>query len=104
VTATIIAALLASLFGTGLGIFIRKKLAEAKIHSAEQEAERIIEDAEGAAQQRRREAELEAQALQLKSQKELEEEGRNRKVELEKIEQRLFAKEESLDKKIEGFA
>ncbi|MFO1462528.1 MAG: ribonuclease Y [bacterium] len=101
-TWTLLAALGAALLGLGLGVLIRKKLAEAKIVSAETEAERLLEEAEGKAQQRRREVELEAQALKLKAQKELEEEGRGRKAELEKIEQRIFAKEGSLDKKFEA--
>jgi ribonucrease Y len=88
--------------GTGIGFLIRKKIAEAKIISAEKEVERILEEAEGKLHQKRKEAELEAQAAKLKTQKEVETEIRNRKLELEKIEQRIFAKEESLDKKYES--
>jgi len=102
VISTILAALASGLLGLGLGVLIRKKIAEAKISSAEQEAGRLLEEADSKSQQRRKEADLEAQSLKLKAQKELEEESRGRRVELEKIEQRLFAREQSLDKKIEG--
>ncbi|MCE9625659.1 MAG: ribonuclease Y [Deltaproteobacteria bacterium] len=71
------------------------------IVSAEKEAERIATEAEARAQQRRKEADLEAQSFKLEAQKDLEEEARLRKSELEKIEQRLFSKEQGLDKKFE---
>jgi len=90
------------LLGLGLGILLRKKLGEAKIGSAEREAERILAEAEIKAGQRRKEWELESQAKKLKAQQDLDEETRSRRGELEKIEQRLFGKEESLERKSEG--
>ncbi len=41
----IIAALVGVALGFGIGYFIRKSLAEAKISSAEEAAKRIVEDA-----------------------------------------------------------
>lgn len=88
--------------GILLGFLIRKQLAEAKLGSAEQAARRILEDAESRHQQLRKEADLEAQAHKLKAQKQLVEEAKGRKLELGRIEQRIFGKEEVLDKKNES--
>ena len=82
---TILAALAAGLLGIALGAVIRKKIAEGKIISAEKESARLLAEAEATAAQRRKEADLEVQALKLKSQKEVVEDSRSLKAELEKI-------------------
>lgn len=92
---------LALLSGLILGVFLRKKLGEAKIVSAEREARRILQEAESQSSQGRKELELEAEAAKLQAQKEIEENSRGRRSELEKVEQRLFGREESLDRKSE---
>lgn len=88
--------------GGGLGVLFRKLFFEGKVGSAEKEAGRLLEDAQNKAQQRRKEADLEAQSFKLKTQREMEAEIRQRRSELEKIERRVFGKEETLEKKYEG--
>jgi len=85
--------------GLTLGYFMRKKIAEAKIQSAERESRRILEDAESRKSQIRREAELDSESLKFKAQKQIDEESWERKSELEKIERRIFSKEEVLEKR-----
>jgi len=99
---TILAAAAALLTGLALGALLRKKIAEGKIGSAEREAGRVLAEAEARAAQRRKEAELGAQGLRLQAERDIEDEIRGRKAELEKIEQRLFAREEGLERKFEG--
>lgn len=85
-----------------VGYFVRKKLAEAKISSAEEAAQKVLEDAEKAAEAKKREAVLEAKEEVLKLRNEVEKENRERRSELQRQERRLVQKEESLDRKIEG--
>lgn len=96
---TMVAALAACMLGVALGILFRKKIAEGKIGSAENEALRLVADAEAQISQRRREVEVEIQSIRLKGQRDMEEEARVRKNELEKIEQRIFGKEDTLERK-----
>ena len=56
----IIAALVGLALGFGIGYFIRKSLAEAKISSAEEAARRIMDDAAKEAEALKKEAVLEA--------------------------------------------
>ncbi len=86
----------AAFFG---GITYRKKIAEEKIGSAEQEATRLVNDAMKTAQQKRKEALIEAkdQALQMKT--EADKEIKERRNELSRQERRLDQKEEAIDKK-----
>jgi len=85
-----------------IGYFLRKVLAEAKIHSAEEEARRIIGEAEKAAEARKKEAVLEAKEEVLKLRNEVERENRERRNELQRQERRLVQKEEMLDRKMES--
>lgn len=96
-------AILLTLFAAGLsfviGYFIRKHFAEAKIASAEEAAEKILDDAKKQAQSAKREALLEAKEESHKMRNELERESRDRRSEIQRLERRLVQKEESLDKK-----
>ena len=80
----------------GAGYFMRKSLAEAKIQSAEEAAQRILQDAEREAEARQREVMLEAKEEAHKPRSELEQENRDRRHELQQVERRLLQKEESL--------
>lgn len=82
-----------------IGVSYRKKIAEEKIGSAEQEATRLVNDAMKTAQQKRKEALIEAkdQALQMKT--EADKEIKERRNELSRQERRLDQKEEAIDKK-----
>ncbi len=93
---------LAIIIGAGMfyaGVTYRRKTAEEKIGSAEEEAKRIVNDAMKAAQQKRKETLVEAkdQALQLKT--EADREIKERRNDLTRQERRLDQKEEALDRK-----
>lgn len=81
------------------GVSYRRKTAEAKIGSAEEEAKRLVNDAIKAAQQKRKEALIEAkdEAFQLKA--EADKEIKERRSELSRQERRLDQKEEAMDRK-----
>ncbi|WP_242941992.1 ribonuclease Y [Desulfonispora thiosulfatigenes] len=85
-----------------VGYFARKKLAESKIKSAEEEAERIIKDSKKDAEANIKEATLEAKDEVHKLRSEADREIRDRRNELQRSERRLIQKEESLDRKFEG--
>lgn len=87
--------------GHRLGYEERKRVAEAAISSAEEEAKRIVEDAKKKGESRRKEIVLkgkeEVYALKSENEKEL----RDRRSEMNKQEKRLQQREEHLNKKIE---
>jgi len=90
------------LLGAGIGYFIRKSLAEAKISSAEAKAEQIISDARQQAEALKKEAVLEAKDEIHRLRTEADREIRERRNEIQRHERRLMQKEETLDKKIES--
>ncbi|MGB0089784.1 ribonucrease Y [Planifilum fulgidum] len=95
----LVASLIAGLIGAGLGYWGRKLTAEARIGSAEKEAERIVQnalqEAEAVKKEKVLEARDEAHALRAEAEREIREE-RN---ELHRLERRLMQKEEALDRK-----
>lgn len=91
--------ILAVAAGIMLGYLIRKYLAEAKIKSAEEEAQRIIENGKNEAEALKKEHVLEAKEEVHRLRSEVEKESKERRAELQKAEKRLTQKEESLDKK-----
>lgn len=88
--------------GTAIGIVYRKKVAEATIGSAQQEATRIVNDAVSKAESKKKEAILEAKDEIHRQRTELERELRERRSEVQRQERRLTQKEESLDRKTEN--
>ncbi|HHV94920.1 MAG TPA: ribonuclease Y [Clostridiaceae bacterium] len=94
-------AVIASFITFKLGVNYRKKIAEAEIGSAEQEAKRIVSEAQKAAEAKKREVLLEAKEEIHKSRMELDKEIRERRNELQRSERRLVQKEETLDRKLE---
>ena len=80
----------------------RKKVAEATIGSAQQEATRIVNDAVSKAESKKKEAILEAKDEIHRQRTELEKELRERRSEVQRQERRLSQKEESLDRKMEN--
>lgn len=84
------------------GVMLRKKIAEDKIGSAEEEAKRIVLDGEKQAETRKKEALIEAKEEILKQKNEAEREAKERRSEISKTERRLVQKEENLDKKSEN--
>jgi len=86
----------------GIGYFIRKSLAEAKITSAEAKAEQIVEQSRKDADALKKETIVEAKDEVHKLRAEAERDIRDRRNEVQRLERRLLQKEESLDKKIES--
>ncbi|HEY0828304.1 MAG TPA: ribonuclease Y [Bacilli bacterium] len=86
----------------GVGYFIRKSIAEAKISSAEREAEKIVESAKKDVEALKKETVLEAKDEVYKIRTEAEKDIRERRSEIQRQERRLLQKEESLDKKLES--
>ncbi len=85
------------------GILYRKKVAEARIGSAEDEAKRIVNDAIKSAEQKRKEVVLEAKDEIFKMRNESDRELRERRNEVQRQENRIIQKEENLDKKTAQF-
>ena len=88
--------------GVFVGMILRKKVAEGKIGSAEEEAKRIVLDGEKQAETKKKEALIEAKEEILKQRNESEREMKERRAEISKTERRLVQKEENLDKKSEA--
>ncbi len=86
-----------------IGILYRKKVAEAKIGSAEAEAANIIEDAKKVSEAKKKEILLEAKEESIRTKNEAEKEAKERRNELNRLEKRLLQKEEALDKKADSF-
>ena len=82
-----------------LGGLHRRKVAEAEIGSASQEAERIINNAIAQAESKKKEAILEAKDAIHKERTATEQELRERRSEVQKQERRIMQREELLDKK-----
>ncbi|HLS65517.1 MAG TPA: ribonuclease Y [Pseudogracilibacillus sp.] len=85
--------------GIVVGYLIRKSIAEAKISSAENLAKQIIDEAHRNADAAKKEALLEAKEESHVFRQQVEEELRERRVEIQKQEDRLLQREEILDKK-----
>ena len=98
----VIITVLAIIISFAIGYLVRKSIAEAKIASAEIQAKRLVEEAEKAAEARKRETLLEAKEEVLKLRNEVERENKERRTELQRMERRLMQKEESLDRKTES--
>ncbi len=90
------------IIGLFIGMIIRKKIAESKIGSAENEAKRIIADGEKQAEAKKKEALIEAKEDILRQRNEAEHEIKERRSEVSRTERRLVQKEENLDKKSEA--
>ncbi|MBQ5355776.1 MAG: DUF3552 domain-containing protein, partial [Clostridia bacterium] len=84
------------------GIIYRKKVAEAEIGSAEEQARKILEDGIKTADTKKKEALLEAKEEILQTKNEFELELKERRSELTRQERRVQTKEESLDRKTEA--
>ena len=95
----IIICIAALVVGFALGVIYRKKVAEAQIAGAEEEAKRIINDALKSAESKKREALVEAKEEIQRNRTEYEREEKARRADLQKQERRLQQKEESLDRK-----
>ena len=99
----IIATFLISLaIGIVVGMTIRKKIAESKIGSAEQEAKRVVDLAKVEAENMKKEEIFKAKEEIMNSRKELDQEIKERRSEVQKQESRMIQKEGNLDKRSES--
>ncbi len=100
---TVLAVIVVGFIGFYVGVIYRRKVAEARIGSAEDEATRIVNDAIKSAEQKRKEVVLEAKDELYKMRTESEKELRERRNEIQRSEHRLNQKEENLEKRISQF-
>ena len=98
VVLVLVAAAVAGALGFYLGGENRKRTAEAKIGSAEDEAKRIVNDAIKAAEQKRKETIIEAKDEAFKLKSDADKEIKDRRAEITRQERRIDQKEEALDK------
>ena len=100
----IIAAILISLaIGVLLGIVYRKKVAESKIHSAEEESKKIVSMAKIEAENLKKAKIIEAKEEIVNSRNELDQEIKERRGEVQRQETRLIQKEENLERRAENY-
>ena len=85
-----------------MGYLYRKKVGEAEIGSAEQQAKKIVDEGVKLAETRKKEALLEAKEEILAAKNENEREAKERRNELNKLEKRMLSKEETLERKMES--
>ncbi|GAB4248792.1 MAG: ribonuclease Y [Thermoleophilia bacterium] len=96
----VVVALALGVIGVAAGYFLRKFLGEAKIRSAEAEAQKVLQDAERQAEAIKREARVEVKDELHKLRMETEEELKTRRHELSQLEKRVLQREEILDEKL----
>lgn len=82
-----------------VGIQYRKKVAEATIESAENQAKKIVEDSKHDAERIKKEAILQAKDEMLKQKDEFERDAKVRKKELQDIENRINQRQDLVDKR-----
>lgn len=82
-----------------IDFYIRKNVSAAKISNAEEEAKKIVGEAEKTAESKKKEAILEAKEEVHRLRNDFEKESRDRRNEIQRLERRIIQREESLDKK-----
>ena len=93
--------LISAVIFTFVGFFLRKKIAESKLESAENEAKRILDLAAKDAENKKKEEIIKAKEEIMLARKDLDEEIRERRGEVQQQERRIVQKEENLDRKTE---
>ena len=97
---TFIIIIIGAVTGVVVGFFLRKKLVESKLATADEAAKKVFADAKKEAETLKKEARLQSKEELYKSKAEFEKESRNKKYEMQKMEKRLSQKEENLEKKV----
>ena len=98
----VVGVLLALGVGLFCGYLYRKRVAERKVAQAEDAVHRMIEEAQKRAEAIKKENLFEAKEEILRLRDELDKETRDRRNELQRLERRLFQKEETMDRKLES--
>ena len=88
--------------GIIIGYYVRRRIAEAAIVSAEAAAKKLVDDAEKDAEAKKKEILLEAKEEVHKLRNEQDREAKERRTELQRLERRLVQKEENLDRKVDA--
>jgi ribonuclease Y len=84
-----------------VGLYISRKTGEKKIARAEDQAAKIIADAEKSAEVKKRESILEAKDYWLKEKTKFEKETSDKRNEIQRLESRLRDKEQALNRKVD---
>ncbi len=103
IVSAVVAAVIAGVAAFYGGTVYRRKVAEARIGSAEDEAKRIVNDAIKTAEQKRKEVVLEAKDEVFRMRNDVEKDLRERRSEMQRQERRIAQKEENLERKQEQF-
>lgn len=93
--------LISAVIFTFVGIYTRKKIAESKMESAENEAKKILEMANIEAENKKKEEIFKAKEEIMNARKDLDQEIRERRGEVQSQERRLIQKEENLERKLD---
>ncbi len=99
---TVLVGVVAVLLGAGGGYVARKRTAEAQIGSAEDEAKRIVAEAQAQGESKKKEALIEAKEEIHRQRQELDKDTRDRRQEISRQERRVVQKEENLDRKLDS--
>ena len=100
---TIAAVLISFAIGIPIGITYRKKIAESKISSAEEEAKKLVEMAKIEAENLKKAEIIKAKEEIVNSRRELDQEIKERRGEVQRQENRLIQKEENLERRSDSF-
>ena len=95
--------LISAVIFTFVGIFIRKKIAESKMQSAEEEAKHIVENAKVEAENLKKEEVIKSKEEILQLRNDLDKEIKERRSDIQSQEKRLIQKEENLEKRTSVF-
>ena len=95
--------LISAVIFTVVGMTVRKKIAESKIHGAEEEANRIVENAKVEAENLKKEEIIKSKEEILQIRNDLEKEIKERRGDIQSQEKRLIQKEENLEKRTSAF-
>ncbi len=98
----VLVGVVAVLLGAGGGYVARKRTAEAQIGSAEDEAKRIVAEAQAQGESKKKEALIEAKEEIHRQRQELDRDTRDRRQEISRQERRVVQKEENLDRKLDS--
>ena len=86
-----------------VGYYVRKKVAESKIGSAEEEAKRIRDNVHSEAESIKKEQLIKAKEEALQIRNDLDKEIKERRGDIQAQEKRLIQKEENLEKRTSDF-
>jgi len=89
----------ASVIGVALGMFLKRRLSEARLADASKAAAQIVEDAKKEADTLRKEATIQAKDEVLRAKEDWEQEARELRREIQAQEKRILHREENLDRK-----